>query len=84
MASCTSLFTGPPLTAGVDAPAIEYPATGDQPQQDVQQRYSASMAVNISRQYAWGAPSSIRSGGAVAARGIPEILIVREYSRIVE
>jgi hypothetical protein len=43
MASRTSLFTGPPLTAGVDAPAIEYPATGDQPQQDIQQRYSASM-----------------------------------------
>jgi hypothetical protein len=30
MASCTSVFTGPPLTAGVDAPAIEYLASGDQ------------------------------------------------------
>jgi hypothetical protein len=78
MASCTSVFTGPPLTADVDAPAIEYLDTGDQLQQDIQQRYSASMAVNTSPQYAWGAPSSISSGGAVAARGIPEILIVRE------
>jgi hypothetical protein len=50
MASCTSVFTGLPLTAGVDAPTIEYLVTGNQLQRDIRQRYPASMPANISRQ----------------------------------
>jgi hypothetical protein len=76
MASCTSVFTGLPLTAGVGAPNIEYLVTGNQLQRDIRQRYPASMPANISRQYPWHASSSIRSG-AIAAHVIPKILIVR-------
>jgi hypothetical protein len=74
MASCTSVNTGGPLTAGVDATAIEYLAAGNELQQAI--RYPASMPVNMSREYARGASCSMRSG-AIAAHGIPRILIVR-------
>jgi hypothetical protein len=73
MASCTRIFTGLLLTAGVDAPAIEYLVTGNQLQRDIRQRYPASTPENTSRQYPWHASSS----GAIAAHVIPRILVVR-------
>jgi hypothetical protein len=64
MASCTSVFTGRPLTAGVEAPAIEYLATGDQNTAGIPRQCSQIFQANMR-----GAPAtSIRSDAAAALR----------------
>jgi len=75
MASCTNVFTGLLLTAGVDAPAIEYLMTGNQLRQDIRQRYPASMPGEYFAPISM-ARLKLHTLPAVAVHAIPRLLIV--------